>query len=131
MAKYAVNFNGLRLKPSYDSLVYTIADQPRMAYPNRQATQLRNSPYMTQLMNSAGMEEQQAKIREEQLKKAAATEAASSTGGTRAMIEATAPSERGAPQPAPAPSPPSLSSAPLIPAPRTNCNSIPPTSFSP
>ena len=57
MAKYAINYNGLRLKPSYDSLVHTIADQPMIIYPNRQAMQLRDSPYMTQLMNSAGIQE--------------------------------------------------------------------------
>ena len=84
MAKYAINYNGLRLKPSYDSLVHTIADQPRIIYPNRQAMQLRDSPYMTQLMNSADIKEQQARIQMEQVKQAAVTQAAANTGGTRA-----------------------------------------------
>ena len=90
MAKYAINYNGLRLKPSYDSLVHTIADQPMIIYPNRQAMQLRDSPYMTQLMNSADIKEQQARIQMEQVKQAAVTQAAANTGGTRAMVQATA-----------------------------------------
>ena len=106
MAKYAINYNGLKLKPSYDSLVHTIADQPRIIYPNRQAMQLRDSPYMTQLMNSAGIQEQQARLQMEQVKKAAVTQAATNTGGTRAMMEATEPSQPVPPPAAPEASPP-------------------------
>ena len=103
MAKYAINYSGLRLKPSYESLVHTIVDQPRLAYPNRQAMQLRDSPYMTQLMNSTEMQDQQMKIQQEQVKQLAVRQAATNTGGTAALLQA---SRGSGPQAPPPPSTP-------------------------
>ena len=91
MAKYAINYSGLRLKPSYDSLVHTIADQPMIVYPNRQAMQLRDSPYMTQLMNSTAVLDQQQKIQQEKLRQMAVAQAAQQGGGTRAELDAQQP----------------------------------------
>ena len=70
MAMYAINYTGLRTKPAYDSLLGEIANQPVIRFPDRRATQLRNSPYLTQLdgVNQAAIAEQQARTRNEELK---------------------------------------------------------------
>ena len=67
---YAINYTGLRPKPTYDSLLGEIANQPVIRFPDRRATQLRNSPYLTQLdgVNQAAIAEQQARTRNEELK---------------------------------------------------------------
>ena len=72
MATYAVNFTGLTKRPTYDSLLGDIANQPMIRYPDRRATQLRNSPYLTQLdgVNQAEIANQQARMQNEQLKQA-------------------------------------------------------------
>ena len=71
MARYAINYTGLRQKPTYDSLLGEIANQPVIRFPDRRATQLRNSPYLTQLdgVNQAAIAEQQARTRNEELKR--------------------------------------------------------------
>ncbi len=73
MAKYAINYSGLRLKPSYDSLVQTIADQPEIIFPNRMARIAHDSPYMTALqgLNNAEMADADEKRKEEEVKKTA------------------------------------------------------------
>ena len=92
MAKYAVNYSGLRLKPSYDSLVQTIANQPMIIYPNRMASIVRDSPYMTALqdLNNAEMADEDEKRKEEEVKKTAVRQAAAQSGGTASMMEASA-----------------------------------------
>ena len=70
MAMCAMNYMGLRPEPTYDSLLSEIANQTIIRYPDRRATQLRNSPYLTQLdgVNQAAIAEQQARTRNEELK---------------------------------------------------------------
>ena len=72
MATYAVNFTGLTKRPTYDSLLGDIANQPMIRYPDRRATQLRSSPFLTQLdgVNQAEIANQQARMQNEQLKQA-------------------------------------------------------------
>ena len=92
MAKYAVNYSGLRLKRSYDSLVQTIANQPMIIYPNRMASIVRDSPYMTALqdLNNAEMADEDEKRKEEEVKKTAVRQAAAQSGGTASLMEASA-----------------------------------------
>ena len=72
MATYAVIFTGLTKRPTYDSLLGDIANQPMIRYPDRRATQLRNSPFLAQLdgVNLAEIANQQARMQNEQLKQA-------------------------------------------------------------
>ena len=45
-----INYKGLRKRPTYDELVDFIEKDPeRIHYPDRRATELRESPYLTQL----------------------------------------------------------------------------------
>ena len=47
---HKINYNGLRKRETYDQLVDFIERDPTIVhYPNRRATQLRESPYLTQL----------------------------------------------------------------------------------
>ena len=47
---YKANYNGLRKRETYEQLVDFIERDPTILhYPNRRATQLRESPYLTQL----------------------------------------------------------------------------------
>ena len=112
MATYAVNFTGLTKRPTYDSLLGDIANQPMIRYPDRRATQLRNSPYLTQLdgVNQAEIANQQARMQNEQLKQAiiaGISQGQIQTGGqpsTQALVEGVS---QGSPQfqtPPPAPS---------------------------
>ena len=84
-ATYAINFSGLRPRPTYDSLLRDIAYQPMIRYPDRRATQLRNSPYLTQLdgVNQAEIAAQQARMQNEQLKKAIIAGIATGQVGTQ------------------------------------------------
>ena len=70
-ATYAITFTGLKPRPTYDSLLGELANQPIIRYPDRRATQLRNSPYLTQLdgVNQAEIVQQQARMQNEELKK--------------------------------------------------------------
>ena len=52
-----INYKGLRKRPTYDELVYFIETDPeRIHYPDRTATQLRESHYLTQL-DGEGMQQ--------------------------------------------------------------------------
>ena len=68
MAMSAVNPTGLRVKPTYESQVNYIANQPRIAYPDRNATMLARSLKMGQLFqeNAAQMAEQQMRAKQNQ-----------------------------------------------------------------
>ena len=47
---HKINYNGLRKRETYDQLVDFIERDPvKIQYPDRRATQLRESPYLTQL----------------------------------------------------------------------------------
>ena len=47
---YKMNYAGLHKRPTYDELVDFIETDPeRIKYPDRRATELRESPYLTQL----------------------------------------------------------------------------------
>ena len=53
---------GLRKKPTFDELINYLNDQPKIKYPDRTATLLRNSHYLSQFDgNLFDLEEQQKK----------------------------------------------------------------------
>jgi hypothetical protein len=93
---YKVSYQGLRKKESYDEIVdYLENKQEKIKYPNRLATQLRNSPQLSNLLDGAGegeveMEKQQMnKIKHEQAEHAV-QQVASSSGGTAQVLRAAA-----------------------------------------
>ena len=96
MATFAINPTGLRIKPTYESQVNYIANQPRIAYPDRNATMVARSQKMAQLFNenAAQMAEQQAKAQQNKMMEGmipgiAERLAAKGMGkGTAALIEA-------------------------------------------
>ena len=64
---------GLRKRPTYNQVVdYLENEQPKIRYPDRRATFLRNSPYLSQFDGDSwiDLEEQQSNITKEQLKEA-------------------------------------------------------------
>ena len=69
MATFAINPTGLKIKPTYESQVNYIANQPRIAYPDRTATMIARSQKMAQLFNenAAQMAEQQARAQQNQM----------------------------------------------------------------
>ena len=69
MATFAINPTGLRIKPTYESQVNYIANQPRIAYPDRTATMAARSQKMAQLFNenAAQMAEQQARAQQNKM----------------------------------------------------------------
>ena len=65
------NHDGLRRRPTYDEVIdYLENDQPKVKYPDRRATFLRNSPYMTQFDGDSwiDLEEQENNINKERLR---------------------------------------------------------------
>ena len=96
MATFAINPTGLRRKPTYESQVNYIANQPRIAYPDRNATMVARSQKMAQLFNenAAQMAEQQAKAQQNKMMEgmiSGIAERLASKGmgkGTAALIEA-------------------------------------------
>ena len=69
MALFAINPTGLKVKPTYDSQIGVIANQPRIAYPDRSATFMARSQKMGQLFNenAAQMADQQMRMQQQQL----------------------------------------------------------------
>ena len=67
MAKYAINPIGLKTKPTYESQLNYIANQPTIAYPDRGATFAARSIKMNQLFNESAsqMAEQQARTQQQ------------------------------------------------------------------
>jgi hypothetical protein len=64
---------GLRKRPTYNQVVdYLENEQPKIKYPDRRATFLRNSPYLSQFDGDSwiDLEEQESNITKEQLKEA-------------------------------------------------------------
>jgi len=82
------DFAGLRKRETYEELInYLEHGQELIRYPNRQATQLRDSPYMTQL-DGEGMrtlEQQQLNAMKEQEKDRIMREQGYTGGGTRGV----------------------------------------------
>ena len=68
---YGLNFTGLRKRDTYDEIVDIVEkDRTIIKYPNRQATQLLNSPYMKQINGDSLMdiEKQQSNLMKEKMK---------------------------------------------------------------
>ena len=68
---YGLNFTGLRKRDTYDEIVDIVEkDRTTIKYPNRQATQLLNSPYMKQINGDSLMdiEKQQSNLMKEKMK---------------------------------------------------------------
>ena len=91
MAKYSVNRTGLRPRDTYEQIVdYLHFGQDKIKMPNRYHTQLRNSPYMSQI-NAEGeveMEKQQMNQMKEQQKENDIRQLASLRGLTASSIRA-------------------------------------------
>jgi hypothetical protein len=93
---YKVSYQGLRKKESYDEIVdYLENKQEKIKYPNRLATQLRNSPQLSNLLDGAGegeveMEKQQMNKIEHEQAEHAVQQVASSSGGTAQVLRAAA-----------------------------------------
>ena len=92
MAKFAINPTGLKVKPTYESQIEYIANQPTIAYPDRGATFAARSMKANQLFeqNAAQMAEQKARMELNQMNNSAArglggamAPDASSSGGMR------------------------------------------------
>jgi hypothetical protein len=79
ISQHAVNFNGLRKRPTYEELIdYIERDPDKIQYPDRRATFLRNSHYMT-VLDGEGfreMEAQQMNLMKDQLRESRLREAA-------------------------------------------------------
>ena len=95
-AKQKVAYQGLRKKESYDEIVdYLENKQEKPKYPNRLATQIRNSPQLSNLLDGAGegdveiAKQQMNKIKHEQVQHAIQQVSASS-GGTAQILRASA-----------------------------------------
>ena len=53
---YAINYQGLRQRQTYDELVdYLLDKQPKIIYPDRRAKFIRNSPQLSNLLDGDGM----------------------------------------------------------------------------
>ena len=78
-ATFAINPTGLRVKPTYESQINYIANQPTIAYPDRRATMMARSLKMGQLFNenAAEMAEQQARAQQNQMMESMVTGIAS------------------------------------------------------
>jgi hypothetical protein len=79
----------LRKKPTYDELInYLEVGQPKIKYPDRTATFLRNSPYLSIFDNDSfiDLEEQENRIEKEKLKEAEVKRITSETQGTAQVI---------------------------------------------
>ena len=89
MARYQVNFNGLKKRQSYEELIdYLQHGQEKIQYPNRKALKLRNSPYLA-FLDGEGvveMEKQQSKMMHEQEKDRAITRASMASGESYRQI---------------------------------------------
>ena len=87
---YAINYQGLRQRQTYDELVdYLLDKQPKIIYPDRRATFIRNSPQLSNLLDGDGLgavfwEEQQINRMKEEQKEHAIREA----GGTAQHLRA-------------------------------------------
>ena len=82
--------NGLRKRPQFEQIVNYIANgQETIKYPDRQAKQIRNHPFMTQL-DFFDMQEDQHRMWEEQVRQREAVQLAGAMGITAAQARAAA-----------------------------------------
>ncbi len=91
---------GLRKRPTYNQVVdYLENEQPKIKYPNRTASFLRNSPYLSQFDGDSwiDLEEQESNITKEQLKEAEVKRRSAETK-TTAQVERTLHHNIGTPQ---------------------------------
>lgn len=92
MAKFNVNYNGLRKRETYDEIIdYLRGKQEVIKYPDRFAKRIREHPYLTQLDGEglADMEEQQSEAMKEEVREHRVRQLASSSTQTPQEIRAT------------------------------------------
>ena len=93
------NYDGLRRKPPMEELVSYLANhQETTRFPNREAKQIRNHPYRTQL-DFFDMQDEQQKAWEEQKRKEEMKQLAQDEGSSLALVGATEASRRGGGRP--------------------------------
>ena len=81
----------LRKRPTYNEVVnYLENEQPKIKYPDRRATFLRNSPYLSQFDGDSwiDLDEQEQDINKEKLKQLQLRELASTQGQTHQLLSA-------------------------------------------
>jgi len=88
--------NSLRKKPTYDEVInYLQVNQPKIKYPDRTATLLRNSHYLSQFDgNLFDVEEQQKKFSKAQLRESEIRNVVSQTQGTASLLRSEAAQEQ-------------------------------------
>ena len=84
--------SNLRKKPTFDELInYIEVEQPKIKYPDRTATFLRNTHYLSQFDgNLFDLEEQEKQITKEQIKEKEIVRAAATTQGTASLVRSNA-----------------------------------------
>ena len=86
----------LRKRPHYGDMINEIVQQPKIKYPDRRATFLRNTHYLSQFdgdQSFINLEEQESKMAKERLLEEEFRRTARETGGTHMGLQATAPSD--------------------------------------
>ena len=80
--------NNLRKKPTFNELInYLEIEQPKIRYPDRTATFLRNSHYLSQFDgNLFDVEEQQKEITKEQIRETEIRNVVANTQGTASVL---------------------------------------------
>ena len=88
--------NSLRKKPTFNELInYIENEQPKIRYPDRSATFLRNSHYLSQFDgNLFDLEEQQKNIAKAQLRETEIRNVVSNTQGTASVLRSDAAQEQ-------------------------------------
>jgi len=89
-----MKFDFLHKRPHYEELIDTISfKQPKIKYPNRVATFIRNSPYLSQFDGDSwiDLEEQENNILKEKLIQEALRKVASDKGITNLVLQGTRP----------------------------------------
>ena len=80
----------LRKKPTFNELInYIEVEQPKIKYPDRTATFLRNTHYLSQFDGLFDLEEQEKQITKEQIREKEIVRTAATTG-TASLIRSTA-----------------------------------------
>ena len=87
---------GLRKKPTYNELIdYIEIEKPKIRYPDRTATFLRNSHFLSQFDgNLFDVDEQQKEITKAQLREAEIRNVVSNTQGTASLLRSDAAQEQ-------------------------------------
>ena len=94
---YAINYNGLKKRETYEEIIDYLEDkQEKIKYPNRVATQLRQSHQLSNLLDGEGMniidvEKQNERAMEQKLADMQMTKMASETGIPKAHLTAATP----------------------------------------